>query len=61
MDNELQALLTLMSLLAAVEQINSAFYNAKPANMHRRQVIIWNICENSHVQRWCRPYSTWRV
>jgi len=40
MDNELQALLTLMSLLAAVEQVNSAFYNAKTAYMHRRQVII---------------------
>jgi len=40
MDNGLQALFTLMSLLAAVVQVNSAFYNAITAYMCWRQAII---------------------
>lgn len=46
MDNGLQALLTLLSMLAAVVQLNSAFYNITTAYMHRRQAIIRVICEN---------------
>ncbi len=39
MDNKLQPLLTLLSLLAAVVQLNSAFHHATTANMHRRKDI----------------------
>ncbi|KAG1925610.1 protein ALP1-like [Pimephales promelas] len=56
MDNELQALLTLMSLLAAVVQANSAFYNAITAYMRWRQTIIRAIYDNSRVQRRYQPY-----
>lgn len=51
MDNELQALLALTSLLAANVQVNSAFYNAISAYMRRRQAIIRSILDNSHVQQ----------
>ncbi len=40
MDNELQALLTLLSLLAAVIQLDSAFYHATTAYMRRLKDII---------------------
>ncbi len=40
MDNELQELLTLLSLPAAVLQLNSAFYH-HAAHMHRWQDIIY--------------------
>lgn len=53
MDNEIQALL---SLLAAVVQVKTAFHNAATAYMHRRQAIIRAICDNSRVQRRHRPY-----
>lgn len=39
MDNE-QALLTLLPLLAAVIQLNSAFYDATITYMLRKQAII---------------------
>ncbi len=41
MDNKLQMLLTVLSLLAAVVQSDSAFYHhAAPASMHRRKDFI---------------------
>ena len=55
MDNELQALLTLLSMLAAVVQLNSAFYNAATAYTHRRQAIIQGICDYSRVQLHYQP------
>ncbi len=39
MDNKLQALLTLLSLLTAVVQLNSAFHHATTAYMRRRKDI----------------------
>ena len=43
-------------LLAAVVQVNSAFYNAITAYMRRRQAIIRAICDNPRVQWRYRPY-----
>ncbi len=40
MDNELQVSLTLLSLLAAVVQLNSAFFHVTTAYMYRRQATI---------------------
>lgn len=37
---ELQALLTLLSFLAAIVQLNSAFNNTAAAYMHKKQAII---------------------
>lgn len=45
-----------ISMLADVVRVNSAFYNAITAYMHRRQAIIQAICDNSRVQRQYRPY-----
>lgn len=53
MDYVLQALLTLLSMLGAVLQLNYAFYNATTAYMCRRQAIIKAICDNSLVQQSC--------
>ncbi len=41
MDNKLQALLTLFSLLAAVLQLNSVFDHVAAAYMCRRRDVIW--------------------
>ncbi len=57
MDNALQVLLTLLSLLAAVVQLNSAFYNVTSAYMHKRQAIIQVNCNSSRVQR-CHQHYT---
>lgn len=43
--------LTLLSLLAAVVQLNSAFYYATTAYMRRWRAIILALCINSYVQR----------
>ncbi len=40
MDNELQALLTVLSLLAVIVELNSAFHQAATAYMLRRKEII---------------------
>uniref|UniRef100_A0A667XT45 Putative nuclease HARBI1 n=1 Tax=Myripristis murdjan TaxID=586833 RepID=A0A667XT45_9TELE len=56
MDNDLQALLALLSMVAAVVQLNSAFYNATIAYMRRRQAIVRAICDNPRVQRRYQPY-----
>ncbi len=40
MDNKSQVLLTLLSLLAAVMQLNSAFYHVTNAYMRREKDII---------------------
>ncbi|XP_056157048.1 putative nuclease HARBI1 [Lampris incognitus] len=55
MDNELQALLTLLSILAAVVQLNSAFCNAAAAYVRRRQLIVQAICDNPRIQRRRQP------
>ena len=49
-----------ISLLAAVVQVNSIFYNSITAYMRRRQAIIRTICDNSRVQRrfWVNPGRT---
>lgn len=53
MDSELQAL---VSMLAAVVQLNAAFYDATAAYMRRRRAIILALCDNSRVQRRYQPY-----
>ncbi len=49
-DNELQALLTSWSQLAAVVKLNLAFYHAATAYMHRRQAIVRAHCDRSRVK-----------
>ena len=44
MDNQYHTLLTLLSLLTAVELLNSAFYSDATAYIYRRQAIIPVIC-----------------
>lgn len=50
MDNKLQVLLTLLSMPAAVVWLNSAFYHATTAYMHRRLTLntdmyVPSVCE----------------
>ncbi len=56
MDNKLQALPTLLSLLAAVVQLNKAFNNATTAYMRRRKAIIRALSDYSRVRRRPRPH-----
>ena len=56
MDNELQALMTMSSMLAALVLLDSAFSNATTGHMHMRQTIIRAICDNPRVQRRYQPY-----
>ena len=42
-DNQLQGELTLLSVLAAVVQLNSAFYNKRTTNTCGSQAIIWAV------------------
>lgn len=67
MDNEVQTLVTFLSLLAAVVQLNSAFNNATTAYMRRRRAILLAIYDHSRVRRrkpymerrfWVRPGRT---
>ncbi len=51
MANKLEKLLTLLSLLAAVKQVNSAFYHDATAHMSRRKDIDLTNCESSGVQQ----------
>lgn len=44
--NGLQVLLALLSLVAAVMQVNSAFHNTTSVYMYRRPAIICTICTN---------------
>ncbi len=59
MDNKLQELLTLLSLLAALMQLNSAFYHAISAYMYRRKDVSAN-CNSFLVVQWrYQPYPDW--
>lgn len=49
LDNELQVLLTLLFLLAAVGQLNSTFYYATSVYMCRRQAINGMICNYANM------------
>ncbi len=59
MDNKLQVLLTLLSVLAAVVQLNSAFYHAVTAYMLRMQATILANCDSSRVQLRHQPFTDW--
>ena len=48
--------MTSLSILAALVQLDSAFYNATATYMRRRQAIIRAICDNPRVQRRYQPY-----
>lgn len=52
MDNKLQAMLTLVSVLAAAVQLNSSLNNGTTTYMNRRRAIIQEICDSSRVQHY---------
>ncbi len=59
MDNKLQLLLTVLSLLAAAVQLNSGFYHVTTAYMCRRKDLIWANCDSSRVQWRYQPHIDW--